>query len=45
MSSQPGKQTIAIHILCNILRGKGSQTMEFALLIEYTKKTYFWKNQ
>ena len=28
MTSQPGKQTIAIHILLNISRSKGSQTMQ-----------------
>ena len=27
MTSQPGKQTITIHILTNILRSKGNQTM------------------
>ena len=33
MTSQPGQQTIVIHILVNILRSKGSQTMKFAQLI------------
>ena len=37
MTSQPGKQTIAIHIMPNISRGKGNQTMKFG-------KTFFWKN-
>ena len=27
MTSQPGKQTITIHILTSILRSKGNQTM------------------
>ena len=29
MTSQPGEQTIAMHILPDILRSKGSQTMKF----------------
>ena len=37
MTSQPGKQTIAIHIMPNISRGKGNQTMKIG-------KTFFWKN-
>ena len=37
MTSQPGKQTIAIHIMPNISRGKGNQTMKFG-------KIFFWKN-
>ena len=28
MTSQPGKQTIAIHILPNMLRSKDNQTMK-----------------
>ena len=28
MTSQPGKQTIAIHILPNISRSKGNQTVK-----------------
>ena len=28
MTSQPGKQTTAIHILPNMLRSKGNQTMK-----------------
>ena len=35
MTSKPEKQTIAIHILPNILRSKGNETMEFGQLIEY----------
>ena len=35
MTSQPGKQTIAIHILPNISRSRGYQTMKFDQLIEY----------
>ena len=33
MTQQPGKQTIAIHILCNISRSKGNQIMKFGHLI------------
>ena len=35
MTSQLGKQTIAMHILTNIFRSKGNQTMKFGQLIEY----------
>ena len=35
MTSQHGKQTIAIHILPNISRSKGNQTIKFRQLIEY----------
>ena len=35
MTSQPGWQTIVIHILPNISRCKGNQTMKFGQLIEY----------
>ena len=42
MRSQPGSQTIVIHILLNISRSKGKfQTLKFALLVE----TFFLKNQ
>ena len=34
MTSQPGQQTIVIHILPNISRSKGNQTMKFGQLIE-----------
>ena len=34
MTSQPGQQTIVIHILPNISRSKGSQAMKFGHLIE-----------
>ena len=32
MTSQPGKQTIAIHLLPNISKRKGNQIMKFACL-------------
>ena len=35
MTSQPRLQTITIHILPNILRSKGNQTMKFAQFTEY----------
>ena len=41
MISQPGKQTIAIHILLNISRSKGNQTMKFGQLIERKMKNIF----
>ena len=41
MTSQPGCQTIAIHILPNILRSKGNQTMKFGQLIEYSLRNSY----
>ena len=41
MTSQPGLQTIAIHIFPNISQSKGNQTMKFGQLIEYNKKNIF----
>ena len=41
MTSQPRKQTIAIHILSNISRSKENQTMKFDQLIEYNMKNIF----
>ena len=41
MTSQPGLQTIAIHILPNISQSKGNQTMEYGQLREYNKINYF----
>ena len=43
MTSQPGLQTIAIHILPNISQSKGNQTMKFSRLIEYNKKKIMQK--
>ena len=37
MTSQPGQQTIAIHILLNISRNKGNQAMKFDQLIQHEK--------
>ena len=41
MTSQPGQQTIAIHILTNISRSKGNQTVKLGQLIEYNKRNIF----
>ena len=41
MTSQPGLQTIAIHILPNISQSKGNQTMKLGQLIEYNKRNIF----
>ena len=41
MTSQPGWQTIAIHILPNISRSKGNQAMKFDQLIEYNMRNNF----
>ena len=41
MTSQPGLETIAIHILPNISQSKGNQTMKFGQLIEYNKRNSF----
>ena len=41
MSSQPGKQTIAIHIFTNISRSKSNQAMKFGQLTEYNMRNIF----
>ena len=41
MTSQTGLQTIAIHILPNISRSEGNQTMKFGQLIEYNMRNIF----
>ena len=41
MASQPGKQTIVVHALPNILRNKGNQAMTFDQLREYNMKNIF----
>ena len=41
MTSQPGYQRIAIHILNNISRSKGNQAMKFGQLIEYNMRDIF----
>ena len=41
MTSKPGKQTIAIHILLCISRNKDNQTVKFGQLIEYKMRKNF----
>ena len=41
MTSQPGKQTIVVHILTNISRRKDDQTMKIGQLIEYYMRNIF----
>ena len=41
ITTQTGKQTIAIRILPNISRSKGNQTMKFDQLIEYNVRNIF----
>ena len=41
MTSQPGKQTIVIHILRNISRSKGNQTKKFGHFIECNMRNIF----
>ena len=40
MTSQPGKETIAIHVLPNIARSRSNQTMKFGQLIEYNSDIF-----
>ena len=44
MTSEPGKQVIAIQILSNISGSKGNQTIKFGKLIEYNKNIYLEKS-
>ena len=41
MTSKRGKQTVAIHILSNISKSKGNETMEFCQLIVYNMRNIF----
>ena len=41
MTSQPGLETVAIHILHYISQSKSNKTMKFDQLIEYNKKNIF----
>ena len=41
ITSQPGLQTIAIHILSNISQSKGNQTMKLGQLIQYSRGNIF----
>ena len=41
MTSPLGKQAIAVHILLNISKSKGNETMKFGQLIEYNMRNIF----
>ena len=41
MTSQPGLQTVATHILPNISQSENNQAMKFGQLIEYNKRNIF----
>ena len=41
MTSPPGSQTIAIHVLINTSRSKGNQTTTFGQLLEYNMRNIF----
>ena len=41
MTSQPGLQITAIHILPNISQSKGNQSIKFGPLIEYNQRNTF----
>ena len=43
MTSQPEKQTIAIHILTNLSRSKSNLTMKFGQLRKYNMRNIFHK--
>ena len=45
MTSEPGLQAIAIHILPNISQSKGNQAMKFGPLIEHNKRNNFFKKK
>ena len=44
MMSQTGTKTIAVHILPDISRSKGNQTMKLGQLIEDNMRNIFYKN-
>ena len=41
MTSQPGSQTTAIHILSNISGSKSNQAMKLGQLLDYDKRNVF----
>ena len=43
MTSQPWKQTIAMHILLNISRNKANETMKFGQLIQHNMIIFFFE--
>ena len=44
MTSQPGSQTIPIHILPNISQSKGNETMKFGQQWNITREKFFFKD-
>ena len=44
MMSQPGLETIAIHVLPNISQSKDNQPIKFSQLIEYNKRNILLQN-
>ena len=44
MKSQPGLQTVAIHLLSNTSQSKGNQAMKFGQLIEHNKRNTLLQN-
>ena len=40
--SQPGKQTITMHILPNISKNKGNKAIEFSRLKKYNMRNFFF---
>ena len=43
MTSQTGKQTIAVHIFFNVSKSKDNQTMKSGQLIKYNMRNVSWK--
>ena len=43
MTSQPGLQAIAVHLLPNISKSEDNQTNKFGRLIEYNKGNMFFQ--
>ena len=44
MTTQPGKQTVAIHTLPNISGSKSNQAMKLGQLVDYNKRNICFKN-
>ena len=44
MTSQPGYQTVVLHILPNISRSEIKQTIKFGQLIEHNQRNIFLQN-
>ena len=44
MTSQPGCETIAMHLLTNVSRIKDNQAIKFGQVIEYNKTKFFFRN-